>query len=60
MKEELTFNAEKAKAYETNARISIPTYDVLFAMIQSYFRSQLEWIHVSLDLIWPELVIMGP
>lgn len=42
MKEELKFNADKAHAYETNARISIPTYDVLFAMIQSYFRSQLD------------------
>ena len=28
---------EMALAYETNTRISVPTYDALFAMVQSYF-----------------------
>ncbi|MCL6574248.1 MAG: class I SAM-dependent methyltransferase [Bacillus sp. (in: Bacteria)] len=41
MNEELMYNSEKALVYEKNARISIPTYDALFAMIQSYFRAQL-------------------
>ncbi|PLR75272.1 methylase [Bacillus sp. V3-13] len=30
-----------AALYEKNTRISIPTYDGLFAMVQSYFRMQL-------------------
>lgn len=41
MNEELTRNSEKALMYEKNTRISIPTYDALFAMVQSYFRVQL-------------------
>lgn len=41
MNEELTFNSKMALAYDKNTRISIPTYDSLFAMVQSYFRSQL-------------------
>lgn len=40
MNEELAFNSKMALAYETNTRISIPTYDTLFAMIQSYYRAQ--------------------
>jgi tRNA (cmo5U34)-methyltransferase len=30
-----------AAAYEKNSRISVPSYDALFAMVQSYFRMQL-------------------
>lgn len=41
MKEELTFNSNMALAYETNTRISIPTYDAFFEMVQSYYRAQL-------------------
>jgi tRNA (cmo5U34)-methyltransferase len=40
MNEELTYNSEKALAYERNTRISVPTYDALFSMIQSYYRAQ--------------------
>ena len=32
---------QKALVYESNARVSVPTYDGLFSMIQSYFRAQL-------------------
>ncbi|MFD2922239.1 class I SAM-dependent methyltransferase [Halobacillus naozhouensis] len=41
MKEEFAFNSKVAKAYEKNTRISVPTYDTLFDMVQSYFRAQL-------------------
>lgn len=41
MKDKPTYNPEMAHTYRTNARISIPTYDGLFAMVQSYFRFQL-------------------
>lgn len=41
MSEEFTFNSKVALAYETNTRISVPTYDTLFAMVQSYYRAQL-------------------
>lgn len=41
MNKEFTFNSEMALAYEKNTRISIPTYDTLFAMVQSYYRAQL-------------------
>lgn len=44
MNEELTFNSNMALAYDTNTRISIPTYDALFAMV---FRniSQIHFPH---------------
>ncbi|SDZ38267.1 tRNA (cmo5U34)-methyltransferase [Evansella caseinilytica] len=38
---EFSFDAKMALAYEKNTRISVPTYDTLFEMIQSYFRMQL-------------------
>jgi tRNA (cmo5U34)-methyltransferase len=38
MSEDLTFNVKMAAAYEKNTRISVPTYDSLFAMVQSYYR----------------------
>lgn len=41
MTEEFEFNSEIAALYEKNTRISIPTYDGLFNMVQSYFRMQL-------------------
>ncbi|HWO96453.1 MAG TPA: class I SAM-dependent methyltransferase [Bacillus sp. (in: firmicutes)] len=41
MNEEFTFNSQMALAYDKNTRISIPTYDSLLAMVQSYFRAQL-------------------
>lgn len=40
MTEDLTLDAKMA-TYEKNTRISIPSYDSLFAMIQSYYRVQL-------------------
>ncbi|MBH5318753.1 class I SAM-dependent methyltransferase [Paenibacillus sp. GSMTC-2017] len=41
MKEERAYNSEMANAYEVNARISLPSYDAIFTMVQSYFRLQL-------------------
>ncbi|MCP3739324.1 class I SAM-dependent methyltransferase [Rossellomorea sp. BNER] len=40
MTKEFTFNSDIAIAYEANTRTSIPTYDMLFVMIQSYYRVQ--------------------
>jgi tRNA (cmo5U34)-methyltransferase len=64
MNEELTFNSEMALAYETNTRISIPTYDTLFAMVQSYYRVQLGVKAASLLVIGAgggnELAAWGP
>jgi tRNA (cmo5U34)-methyltransferase len=64
MNEELIYNSEKALAYEKNTRISVPTYDVLFAMIQSYFRAQLGENAASLLVIGAgggnELSAWGP
>ncbi|WP_107949025.1 class I SAM-dependent methyltransferase [Lysinibacillus parviboronicapiens] len=60
----LTYNSEKALAYEKNTRISIPTYDALFAMIKSYFRAQLDDKEASLLVIGAgggnELSAWGP
>ncbi|MFZ4453541.1 class I SAM-dependent methyltransferase [Salibacterium aidingense] len=41
MNEEFTFTSEAARAYEENTRISLPSYDSLFSMVQSYFRAHL-------------------
>lgn len=41
MNEEHTLNSKMALAYERNTRISIPTYDALFSMIQSYYRAHI-------------------
>lgn len=41
MKDKFTYNPEMAHTYRTSARISIPTYDGLFTMVQSYFRFRL-------------------
>jgi tRNA (cmo5U34)-methyltransferase len=64
MKEEITYNSEKALAYEKNTRISVPTYDALFAMIQSYLRAQLGEKEASLLVIGAgggnELSAWGP
>ncbi|MEK3915872.1 class I SAM-dependent methyltransferase [Paenibacillus sp. FSL H7-0331] len=64
MTEDLTFNSNMAAAYEKNTRISIPTYDSLFAMIQSYYRVQLGENAASLLLIGAgggnELSAWGP
>lgn len=51
MTEKLTFNSKNTIAYEENARVSIPTYDTLFAMVQSYFRTQLGEKEASLLVI---------
>ncbi|MDF2652385.1 MAG: methylase [Paenibacillus sp.] len=51
MDEKFTFNSEMALAYETKSRISIPTYDALFNMVQSYFRAQLGQKAASLLVI---------
>ncbi|CAM4441701.1 tRNA (cmo5U34)-methyltransferase [Paenibacillus endophyticus] len=41
MTEEITNDSKMVFAYDKNARISIPSYDALFTMIQSYYRAQL-------------------
>lgn len=64
MTEELTFSAKNTIAYEENARNSIPTYDMLFSMVQSYFRAQLGGKHASLLVVGAgggnELSAWGP
>lgn len=51
-------------AYEKNARMSIPTYDGLFNMIQSYFRAQFKNQDASLLIVGAgggnELATWGP
>ncbi|MFJ7737366.1 class I SAM-dependent methyltransferase [Lysinibacillus sp. NPDC097287] len=64
MKEQFAFSFEKTLIYEKNARISIPTYDTLFTMVQSYFRAQLGEKAASLLVIGAgggnELSAWGP
>ncbi|MDC0762997.1 class I SAM-dependent methyltransferase [Brevibacillus sp. AG] len=64
MNEEITFNAKMVLAYDANTRISIPTYDLLFTMVQSYFRAQLGEKAASLLVIGAgggnELSAWGP
>ncbi|MCR8630232.1 class I SAM-dependent methyltransferase [Paenibacillus radicis (ex Xue et al. 2023)] len=64
MNEDLTFNSKLAELYDKNTRISIPTYDSLFAMIQSYYRVQLGEKAASLLVIGAgggnELSAWGP
>ena len=64
MKEELTFKSKNTIAYEANTRISIPTYDTLFTMVQSYFRAKLGEKEASLLVIGAgggnELAAWGP
>ncbi|MFZ5645633.1 MAG: class I SAM-dependent methyltransferase [Bacillota bacterium] len=64
MNEELTLNSEMALAYDKNARISIPTYDTLFTMVQSYFRAKFGEKSVTLLVIGAgggnELSAWGP
>ncbi|CAN7676500.1 hypothetical protein [Paenibacillus sp. LjRoot56] len=58
------YNSEMAQIYETNARISIPTYDALFGMVQSYFRAELSGEGASVLVIGAgggnELSAWGP
>jgi len=51
MTEELAFDSKHTIAYEANARVSIPTYDMLFTMVQSYFRAQLGEKEASLLVV---------
>lgn len=51
MKDKFTYNTEMAQTYETNARISIPTYDALFGMVQSYFRAEISGEDASVLVI---------
>lgn len=64
MKEELAFKSKNTIAYEANTRISIPTYDTLFTMVQSYFRAKLGEKEASLLVIGAgggnELAAWGP
>lgn len=64
MTEKLTFDSKNTVAYEANARVSIPTYDTLFSMIQSYFRAQWGEKKASLLVVGAgggnELVAWGP
>lgn len=41
MADEYAFDPEMAALYEKNTHIAIPSYDALFAKVQSYFRMQL-------------------
>ncbi|EJL23941.1 class I SAM-dependent methyltransferase [Brevibacillus sp. BC25] len=64
MKEEITFNSKMVLAYDANTRISIPTYDLIFTMVQSYFRAQLDEKAASLLVVGAgggnELSAWGP
>ncbi|MEK5039409.1 class I SAM-dependent methyltransferase [Sporosarcina sp. FSL K6-3457] len=64
MTEELTFDSKNTIAYEANARVSIPTYDTLFSMVQSYFRAQWGEKEASLLVVGAgggnELAAWGP
>lgn len=50
MTEEQKLNAKRA-TYEKTTHISIPSYDSLFSMIQSYFRFELGDIPVSMLVV---------
>jgi tRNA (cmo5U34)-methyltransferase len=58
------YNAQNAVVYDKNTRISVPTYDALFAMIQAYFRAQLAETEASLLVVGAgggnELSAWGP
>ncbi|UHA73398.1 class I SAM-dependent methyltransferase [Paenibacillus sp. 481] len=64
MTKDPTFNSAMAATYEKNSRISVPTYDALFAMVQSYYRLQLGEQAASLLVIGAgtgnELSAWGP
>lgn len=64
MNDNYTHNSEMAHHYETNARISIPSYDALFGMVQSYFRAELSGEGASVLVIGAgggnELTAWGP
>jgi tRNA (cmo5U34)-methyltransferase len=64
LKDNFTMNSEMAQVYETNARISIPTYDAIFGMVQSYFRAELSGEGASVLVIGAgggnELSAWGP
>lgn len=64
MKKEHKFSSKNTITYEENARVSIPTYDMLFTMVQSYFRAQLGEKESSLLVIGAgggnELAVWGP
>ncbi|MGI8387717.1 class I SAM-dependent methyltransferase [Robertmurraya sp. P23] len=64
MNEKPNNNSEMAKVYEKNTRISIPSYDALFAMVQSYFRMILEEKEASILVVGAgggnELSAWGP
>ncbi|MFY0780685.1 hypothetical protein AB1K18_10360 [Peribacillus simplex] len=51
MNEEIEFNSEMALAYERNTRNSVPTYDTLFEMVQSYYRAKMGEKEASLLVI---------
>ncbi|MUT65168.1 bifunctional 2-polyprenyl-6-hydroxyphenol methylase/3-demethylubiquinol 3-O-methyltransferase UbiG [Paenibacillus sp. NEAU-GSW1] len=62
--ENTAYNINKAEAYEKNTRISVPSYDSLFAMVQSYFRMQFDAKAASLLVVGAgggnELSAWGP
>ncbi len=64
MREEHAHNSEMALMYDKTTRISIPTYDALLSMIQSYFRLQLGEKEASLLVAGAgggnEIAIWGP
>ncbi|WP_369900616.1 class I SAM-dependent methyltransferase [Bacillus manliponensis] len=51
MNEKFAFNSQMIQTYDKNTRVSIPTYDMLLAMIQSYFRAQLGEKEASLLMV---------
>ncbi|MCM3746865.1 class I SAM-dependent methyltransferase [Paenibacillus pasadenensis] len=56
--------AEKSALYDKNTRISLPGYDAMFSIIQSYFRMQLDGRDASLLVVGAgtgnELAAWGP
>lgn len=64
MKDTPAFNTDMALAYDTTTRISIPSYDALFTMVQAYFRANLGDQAASLLVVGAgggnELTAWGP
>ncbi|GGE79459.1 class I SAM-dependent methyltransferase [Priestia taiwanensis] len=64
MKKEQVTTSTPAHTYEQKTRISVPSYDALFSMIQSYFRMQLQKSSSSILIVGAgggnELSAWGP
>ncbi|MFC4775280.1 class I SAM-dependent methyltransferase [Paenibacillus sp. GCM10023252] len=64
MNKDYTYNSEKALAYDKITRISVPTYDTLLSMIESYYRAHLGGREASILVVGAgggnELAAWGP